>query len=40
MALQIENKNVENFKRKIKNGKLLISHRSTTYLCYVPILEE
>jgi len=24
----------------IKNGKLLISHRSTVYPCYLPILGE
>jgi hypothetical protein len=24
----------------IKNGKRPTSHRSTTYLCYVPILED
>jgi len=34
------------FKKKIlhlgrlKNGKRPTSHRSTTYLCYVPILED
>ena len=25
---------------KKKRGKLLISHRSTSYLCYVPVLED
>jgi hypothetical protein len=25
---------------RIKNGKRPTSHRSTTYLCYVPILED
>jgi len=25
---------------KIKKGKRPTSHRSTTYLCYVPILED
>ena len=27
-------------KSNFKNGKRPTSHRSTTYLCYVPILEE
>ena len=27
-------------KRQKKRGKLLTSHRSTSYLCYVPVLED
>ena len=27
-------------KGRLKNGKRPTSHRSTTYLCYVPILED
>ena len=27
-------------KGRLKKGKRPTSHRSTTYLCYVPILEE
>ena len=26
--------------KKTKRGKLLLSHRSTSYLCYIPVLED
>ena len=33
-------KTLKNGREFYKKGKLPTSHRSTTYLCYVPILEE